>query len=321
VYHRYWKDVRNCRKFLVKFAERKGFDPLVADNWYTSTANDILPFKGGRTILELYKGNFISVLTHVFPEIGLDEEKFKISEFPHKYWLNANHRKKWFLDFARLRNFDSLVPSNWYTIVEKDILAANNGTKILQYYKGNFIEALLELFPNIGLRMSEFNEAPCSYSAHNEADRKFFENFAREQNFDPLLPENWYSVPSSKILNSMGAKEILLHYKKSKIKALIDVFPEIGLQKTKFINVPRHHWNSDSNRKQFFIDFAHAQGFDPLVPTNWYSLKPNMVLESKSTSLVNTYYNGSFAEALIHLFPDLNLEKSKFTTALRGRKR
>lgn len=30
----YWNDANNRRRFFEKFAEKEGFDPLLASNWY-----------------------------------------------------------------------------------------------------------------------------------------------------------------------------------------------------------------------------------------------------------------------------------------------
>lgn len=34
-------------------------------------------------------------------------------------------------------------------------------------------------------------------------------------------------------------------------------------------NKPRGHWKRVENRRQYFIDYANAMGFDPFVPSNW----------------------------------------------------
>lgn len=40
-----WRDVNNRREFFENFAAKKGFDPLIAENWYTFTREDILAEK------------------------------------------------------------------------------------------------------------------------------------------------------------------------------------------------------------------------------------------------------------------------------------
>ena len=81
-------------------------------------------------------------------------------------------------------------------------------------------EALLSLFPNIGLVRSKlyptctFSPLPpllCSspllltnrfglYLDTKQDKIQFFENYAKENHFDPLQPEHWYLQPTAKIM-------------------------------------------------------------------------------------------------------------------------
>ena len=99
------------RAFFVNYARKKGFDPLVPDNWYHQVRKDfaaqqvnknkniykstqqerkkakrqkeiykILLLQGGKMVLDYYGGGFRNALTALFPEIGLDKSKlFKIT--------------------------------------------------------------------------------------------------------------------------------------------------------------------------------------------------------------------------------------------------
>lgn len=37
-----WANQENCREFFTGYAERKGFDPLVPENWYHVRRQDII---------------------------------------------------------------------------------------------------------------------------------------------------------------------------------------------------------------------------------------------------------------------------------------
>jgi hypothetical protein len=118
-------------------------------------------------------------------------------------------------------------------------------------------------------------------SGNGKNMRRFFEDFAKRRNFDPLVPENWYLVDKSDILeekvlfflffflsfsfpfslsstsfllfafppsllffrhihnlNSQGVDSFLLHFKRNHIKALLHLFPDIGLDEKKFTSLP-----------------------------------------------------------------------------------
>ena len=47
---RHWQEPVNRRKFLDSFAEQRGFDPLLPENWYSVVAEDILKEKVGRGV-------------------------------------------------------------------------------------------------------------------------------------------------------------------------------------------------------------------------------------------------------------------------------
>jgi hypothetical protein len=79
--------------------------------------------------------------------------------------------------------------------------------------------------------------------------RKFFETYAREVGFDPYNPDNWYlvQIKSMKVFffffffvvvsmaNSIqGAKTIAKYHDNSISGALIDLFPDIQFDKSKF---------------------------------------------------------------------------------------
>lgn len=84
--------------------------------------------------------------------------------------------------------------------------------------------------------------------------RNFFESVAKEGGFDPLVPDNWYSLPRSKLLAVpvcfyslfifknlsfvliivQGARSVLVYYRFNIAKALRELFPGIEIDEAKF---------------------------------------------------------------------------------------
>jgi hypothetical protein len=82
--------------------------------------------------------------------------------------------------------------------------------------------------------------------------RKFFENYAKEQRFDPLISENWYSQRKENIMARkvfkhnkikkakitviylQGAFSVVSYYKCSLSNAIMSLFPEVRFVKAKF---------------------------------------------------------------------------------------
>jgi len=76
--------------------------------------------------------------------------------------------------------------------------------------------------------------------------RQFFDDFARKLNINPLIPDHWYEMLPRDVYR-VGGQQILYYYGKSLPSALMDVYPDIGLDKDKFVqkaaptNQPTNH--------------------------------------------------------------------------------
>ena len=92
--------------------------------------------------------------------------------------------------------------------------------------------------------------------------RKFFEEYAKEHSFDPNDPSSWYLQPSARIMAvkvggrregeeggregkereregsinelSKGARQVIAYHNNSIKQALLDLFPNIGLERAMF---------------------------------------------------------------------------------------
>eukprot|EP00026_Physarum_polycephalum_P001974 Phypoly_transcript_01978.p1 GENE.Phypoly_transcript_01978~~Phypoly_transcript_01978.p1 ORF type:complete len:752 (+),score=127.08 Phypoly_transcript_01978:45-2300(+) len=305
----YWTDEsgKNLRNFFEEFAKSKNLDPLLAETWYSISGSFVTEQRDTTAALS-QKGGYIKALMQVFPDIGIDEKMFP--KVPAGFWEDTQNRKDFFVSFAAGHQFDPLVPENWYKARElKELEEGSSG--ILQYYQGSVIKALLHLFPDIGIEENKFSHLPKGYWSNFENRKKFFDDFGREQGFDPLVPQNWYSITWRIIKNAKG-KSLLEYYTgQSVIAALLDIYPDIDFDRSKF-SLPNKYWEDPLKRKNFFDQFASENGFDPLVPENWYSVSSNELRETKSYSSVVQYYKGGIVAALMDLYPNIGLENHKF---------
>eukprot|EP00026_Physarum_polycephalum_P003462 Phypoly_transcript_03474.p1 GENE.Phypoly_transcript_03474~~Phypoly_transcript_03474.p1 ORF type:complete len:467 (+),score=96.35 Phypoly_transcript_03474:1038-2438(+) len=137
----------------------------------------------------------------------------------------------------------------------------------------------------------------------------FFTKFANSNNFDPLNPENWYTVERKHVLPQ--GKGLLAVFNDSLVRALKHTFPNIGLEDHKFSRAPRNCWASRENRKKFFDEFAKDNHFDTNIPENWYSISKDEILNTKSGISVLQHYKGSLSEALLDVYPLVQFDKNK----------
>eukprot|EP00026_Physarum_polycephalum_P001724 Phypoly_transcript_01726.p1 GENE.Phypoly_transcript_01726~~Phypoly_transcript_01726.p1 ORF type:complete len:978 (+),score=124.21 Phypoly_transcript_01726:128-3061(+) len=341
-----WKDVDNRRKFFEAYAEKSGFDPRIPTNWYNHPEEKIIATKGASEVIYYHHDSISKALRDLFPRIGLEKSKFlsfskKVSpstpdpilettlvESPATEIPIPDHeksvappanlvqsdassempatdqkRRKFFERYAKEKGFDSLNPVNWYSQSRAKILSFKGGFRVLAYYNDSVSKALVYLFPDIGLDPSKFAD----YSNRNNTEnrKRFFELYAKENGFNPLVAHNWYLQTREKIMSSKGAHSVVYHHNNSVSQALIDLFPDIGLDKMKF-------WaKSATNRRSFFEKFAQANGFSPLNPEAWYNASITSIMSSQEASSVIYYHKNSLSLALRDLFPNIGLLKSK----------
>ena len=182
--------------------------------------------------------------------------------------------------------------------------------------------------------------------------RRFFDDFAVAKGFDSLIPDSWYNIarddliehvytllpsflclspPSSLPYSSpfslassltstkQGGQSVLHYYSDSAVKALLDLYPSIGIDPSKFTNVAsmfegeREKKKGDGGRERvrgeggrrggvnqnisgkswhatnirmYFDQFAARHSFDPLVAGNWYSIPNHLIFEDKVLSFL-----------------------------------
>jgi len=217
-------------------------------------------------------------------------------------------RRNFFISYADENRFDPLIAKNWY-IQSKDKITAHTGAStVLMYYNNSVSRALKDVFPNIGLKKSKLTDRFLWYDVENR--RKFFERYAKQNKFDYSVPENWYLQSREKIMAVKGASSIINYHNKDLSRSLMDLFPNIGLQKSKFQGPYLEH--DITHRKNFFVNFAEENAFDPLYPDNWYKQVKEKIMSTKGASTVMLHYNRSLSKALTDVFPDIGLQKAKF---------
>eukprot|EP00026_Physarum_polycephalum_P003134 Phypoly_transcript_03143.p1 GENE.Phypoly_transcript_03143~~Phypoly_transcript_03143.p1 ORF type:complete len:818 (+),score=151.04 Phypoly_transcript_03143:58-2511(+) len=230
---------------------------------------------------------------------------------PSKYmhWKDPKTHKEIFDKFAANQNFDPLIPENWYPIQASKFNAEVKGSLLAEYYNGSLIKALMSVYPNIGLKETHFQQTLRSYWHNPDHKRQFFDEFAKSRDFDPLVPENWYSIQRSDIDELKGSESVL---KGGLAEALLNAYPFIGLDKNKFsIKRNKKFFSDKENRRKFFDEYAAEKKFDPLVVTNWYRVARDDVIKKGGIALLRMY-EGSVASALAAAYPDLLLDPNLF---------
>jgi len=230
---------------------------------------------------------------------------------PGGIWLTEQQRRNFFNELAGDLGMDPLVANNWYRLASKQVLEKKGGGSVLKHHSQSHPQALIDLYPEIGLEKEKFHKL--AISAEPRDRRNFFDVFAYDTGFDPLVVSNWYSVSyNDVVLKKLGAG-VLEHYNGSHIRALIDCYPELHLERDLFEGlINPSYWDPVNNRKNFFLNLANNMGFDPLVAGHWHSVSQQDVNEMQGGRGFLEYYGGSHIRALMDIYPEFNLEKSLF---------
>lgn len=67
------------RSFFENVAKSRNLDPLIPETWYKISRQEVEDILGGITILGHFRGGYVNTLLQIFPDIGLEEEKFEIA--------------------------------------------------------------------------------------------------------------------------------------------------------------------------------------------------------------------------------------------------
>eukprot|EP00026_Physarum_polycephalum_P002320 Phypoly_transcript_02326.p1 GENE.Phypoly_transcript_02326~~Phypoly_transcript_02326.p1 ORF type:complete len:617 (+),score=95.55 Phypoly_transcript_02326:985-2835(+) len=296
----------NTRRFFDDYAQAHGFDPLVAKNWYSITRQKVLafrPLEGGPLTLRKDNRNLQKLLLEAYPDIGLVESLFE--HLAGKYW--TRNQRTLLENYAARKNFDPLVAENWYHVVVGDVLSAK-GAKTVRNLHGTFHETLVAVFPEVSFEIERFRTTPRNYYSDWNNKKRFFDNIAKRDNFDPLVAENWYSFKKSEfLLNSTLAE----YYNSSIVTALNDVYPTLSLDPSKFHYVSQRFYAKTQNQRTFFENVARKHNFDPLIAENWYNLGATKITNERGGTRLLSYF-ASFPAALQHCFPEITVDAHKF---------
>eukprot|EP00026_Physarum_polycephalum_P003752 Phypoly_transcript_03766.p1 GENE.Phypoly_transcript_03766~~Phypoly_transcript_03766.p1 ORF type:complete len:436 (+),score=53.88 Phypoly_transcript_03766:986-2293(+) len=163
----------------------------------------------------------------------------------------------------------------------------------------------------------EYKPHPVGYwtSEKGKNMRKFFEEFAKKSNKDPLSSTFWYNVTMRDIKQTKGGHAVIRHFQGSYANAIVQLFPDLKLDIQKFWR--RDYWGHTPNRRQLFERLAKHYNINPHSSSGWYSLTRKDLMVYKGVShMLSLHYNGSVIQALTSLFPNIGLDKQKLTAAM-----
>eukprot|EP00026_Physarum_polycephalum_P002024 Phypoly_transcript_02028.p1 GENE.Phypoly_transcript_02028~~Phypoly_transcript_02028.p1 ORF type:complete len:915 (+),score=93.17 Phypoly_transcript_02028:73-2745(+) len=292
----HFKPLSEC-EFLDQFAWHNHFDPRIPENWYTMGVK-FRRTKNANAIIKKY-GDYVQAVVTILDDITFDKSRFN-----DDLWRDVLHQRTYFCKFAEEMTSDFLEPRTWYSTTFLRILMQREGTRhILSHYGGDIARALQNAFPEIVFDPPAFS-SPVHWQ--EKRNRKvFFEAFAQENEFDSLVPQNWYYASRKKFFATQNASHVLRHYRGSFAEALLDLYPEIGLQKNKLFANNSDFWAQTTNRKIFLDNFATKKSFDPLSSEHWRTVSAAEIKNMKNGRSLLAQCNGSVKQLVCSVYPSL----------------
>jgi len=234
-----WEEEENRRKAFLDYAELHRFDPFIAENWRRQSFRDkIWPI---RMSIPYHNGKIATALQELFPRIKLNPTKSKghntrkiLRKFDrsHSPTKSIVERKKRILEkFAARNGFDPLNALSWASHSRDKFIELVGWSFVKSQFNGDVVQMLSHFFPNIGLVPSMFPHGRDRWKT-TERRRAYFEEYAKDNNFDPLDAENWYRHPP-KYRKLQGLEGLLSHHGGSAAQALVDLFPDVEFDRLK----------------------------------------------------------------------------------------
>eukprot|EP00026_Physarum_polycephalum_P002684 Phypoly_transcript_02692.p1 GENE.Phypoly_transcript_02692~~Phypoly_transcript_02692.p1 ORF type:complete len:862 (+),score=102.64 Phypoly_transcript_02692:87-2672(+) len=138
--------------------------------------------------------------------------------------------------------------------------------------------------------------------------RAFLLNFAKVNQFDPAIGENWYKVTKS-MLKEAGGKSMISYFKSYR-QAIMDTLPELKLDEEQFYlsrgtkkPCEMGYWRNPANCRKFLEDFAKTNNFDHLDLESWKKVKKKHLFDFGANSLF-THHHKTISELLAHAYPE-----------------
>jgi len=176
--------------------------------------------------LRYYKGSHVRALIEIYRDLKFIKQKLCLKG----KWQDPQKRRQFFDEFAASQLFNPLDTEKWYSIRRKDFADAGGESLLQNYFKGSFIEALIQVYPQLNFQKDQFVNWRRGSWKDPQLRRKFFDEFAASKKFNPLDAKMWYCFSSTEIRRA-GGRGILGYYGDSLLTALRHLYREVKFRK------------------------------------------------------------------------------------------
>lgn len=308
----HWNKFENHIDFRNYLAKK--FNLETPDDWYQISTATIRTNGGNGLLNSKYKGQTLTFLKTVFPEVvwypWLFEEPLK------KFWKDDTSTHTLYIQWLA-KKFGWISHHDYYKIT-LTVIKDNKGSGLLSYYNSSIIQLLSSLFhPPEGddewYPWKFDGSTPNNYWDSMLNQRKYANWLFKQLKFTKL--EDWYSVTQDTFREYYGSGLILNSrtYNSSHIAFLQAVYEgEFTFYPWCFSQTPNGYWKILANRMEFMKWLGKIVGY--VIADDWYQITRDIIRLNHGGGLMTHYYNDSMIRMIIELNPDLSFDESKFNT-------
>jgi hypothetical protein len=284
----FWQDRANQKAYLDWLSTELKLTNL--SKWYKLTTKSFAD-NFGVGLLKAYNHSVSEIISELRPDLDLKPWLFRKTN--STFWNDQKNIRCYTDWLAERLNIKS--SEGWYQIQQKNFHENNGGGLISRY---SYQEVLKIAYPEINWQPWRFIQIGHGYWLDQGNRLSYLAWLGKELNFTSHA--DWYNLEHKDLHQNFGGG-LLDFYKNSRLKLLKDLFPKAKVDPSAIVNSKEKFRNISDRRAAIEALAVHLNivSFE-----QWYDVMQSDFTSFGLQSLVNRYYDFSYAKALVSLFPE-----------------
>mmetsp|Transcript_6923 Transcript_6923/g.7591 ORF Transcript_6923/g.7591 Transcript_6923/m.7591 type:complete len:459 (-) Transcript_6923:50-1426(-) len=249
------------------------------NDWYGIRLHTIARL-GGAHILQQHENSVQKTLQNVYPEVVWQHSKFVWYSTKPLFDDKYNHR----LQMNRIaKHLGYKVLDDYYDFTCKQMIELG-ASSILLCYNSSVTHTLKELYPQHNWIEWNFRHTPKAFFKDKAAQKRRFDELAQTLNLKVL--DDWYKVTQNGLDSTSAHRIVQRKYGGSFSLALSSLYENHDWVTTRFRVVPRGHWKSEKNIKEFL--YYVEEKYKIRNPDEWYRITNSQLRKAGGKIMTNT---------------------------------
>ena len=250
---------------------------------------------------ELLNKDIVELLNYSYPKHNFHRWLFKST--PNGFWDIKENRIAYILWLEKKLKIKK--KSDWYKVkVRKDVYK-NKGVSLIKN-SGSFYHSLRETYPDYDFKPWLFDISPQGYKKDKNKHKAFLDYICDKESINPKN-DSIYSL-DAKLIKKYGGERVLGEYK-DYIECIEKNFPQIKLNRLKFVLKGRGFWKEKENHRIALLFLGQRLGFKK--KKDWYSITSGDFENIGFYELLKIY-DGSPSKACISILKEFKFDHTKF---------